>query len=311
MLRNPKKFNGLVKAWNELKAECGESLYERDVKMRDGRLARAQWGRKIVMEETSTTKLNRCGEILCGPLFVSEKHSWPESNGEHMLPVLQINLDKCGRIMKMDFGTGILQVWNYQGSPENIVRVLPPEDVKKEYLVREIPEPILAIEDDSFFFTPITWRENDEGSSGAITGYGKKHFEVQEGDAGVYITGLEVKVEEKRVRKFAGQGKGKSPWQWVKQGRKSVWIPVEADKRKLKRIQMLIEKVEKLEMEIQRDFQISGSGIGGSFSPYRYFAYERPPVLLNIWPSEPHFFDAQLFYEKQPDGSFKYSFEFS
>ena len=300
-LPNPKKFNDLVNIWSKLKAECGELMcggliYGHNIKLMDGELARAQWGRVIRTKKIPTAKLNRCGEIFCGPLFVSEKHSWPESNGKHMLPLFQINLNYWGRIMKMDFGAGVLQVWACQVDiSKQIVRVLPHEDVKKKYLIREIPEPILAIDEDYPNSIPITWRESDEGESWAITGYGEKHFAVQlwKDDIDDCLPNLEVEV---------------------KQGRKLVRVPVEMTEQKRKRIQILVEKFKVLANEACKDFETWSDSIGGSFSPIQYNASERPPVLLNVETDyEPYFWgdsgNAQIFYEKQPDGSFKYSFE--
>lgn len=294
MLRKPKKFNDFVKAWDKLKTECSESFRECDIPDMDGRLARAQWGRVIRTKEIPTAKLNRCGEIYCGPVFVSEKHPWPESDGKHMLPLFQINLDKWGRIMKMDFGTGVLQVWASQVDIwGRTVRVLPPEDVKKEYLVREIPEPVLAIKDDSPNSIPITWRENDRGTSWAITGYEKRHFAVQlwKGNVNGIVESIKNAYKPKHVS--AGMSM-----------------------QKAKKIKTLIAKFKKLGMEAVRDFETQSDSIGGSFSPIQYFAYERPPVLMSIGTSyEPYFWgdsgNAQLFYEKQPDGSFEYSFDWS
>lgn len=294
MLRNPKKFNDFVKVWHELKTECGESLSEHDVKAMDGRLARAQWGRAIRTKKIPTAKLNRCGEIFCGPLFVSEKYPWPESKGKHMLPLFQINLDKWGRIMKMDFGAGILQVWAGQVDTwDQTLRVLPPEDVKKEHLVREIPEAVLAIEEDFPNSIPITWRENDRGTSWAITGYEKRHFAVQlcKDDVNDIVKGLEKAYKPKQVS--AGMST-----------------------QKVKKIKTLIEKFKKLGIEAVRDFDDQSDSIGGSFSPIQYFAYQCSPVLMSIETSyEPYFWgdsgNAQLFYKKQPDGSFEYSFNWS
>lgn len=294
MLRNPKKFNDLVKAWSKLKIECGESFPEWETEGMDGRLARAQWGRAIRTKKIPTARLNRCGEIFCGPIFVSEKHPWPESEGMHMLPLIQINLDKWGRIMKMDFGTGILQVWACQVDiMKQNVRVLPPEDVKKEYLVRKIPEPVMEIYDDYPNSIPITWRKNDEGTSWAITGYEERHFAVQlwEDDINDIAESIEEACEPKQAS--------------------AVMSP-----QKAKKIMTLIAKFKKLGMEAVSDFKTWSCCIGGSFSPIQYFAYERPPVLMNIGSTYELYSwgdggNAQLFYEKQPDGSFEYSFEWS
>lgn len=297
MLRSPKKFNDLVKVWNELKTGCGESLWEHDVKRMDGRLARAQWGRAIKMEKIPTAKLNRCGEIFYGPVFVSEKHPWPESEGRLMLPVLQINLDKWGRIMKMDFGTGILQVWDCQVNISKLtVRVLPPHDVKKEYLVKEIPETVMALDEGRLGMSnavPLKWRECDGGTSWHITGYEKRHFAVQlrKDDVNYIVETLEDAYKQKQVS--AGMST-----------------------QRVKKIKTLIAKLKKLGMEAVKAFEDRPDSIGGSFSPIQYFAYERPPVLMYIETSyDPYCWgdsgNAQLFYEKQPDGSFKYSFDWS
>ena len=124
---NPKKFNDAHRAWLKIKAEAADYLDQWDVDRLDLLFLRAGWARRPFVYRVPLDELDRCGDILSGPLFASEKHPWPvNSNGLYMLPCLQINLTECSRVMQAEYGTGMLQVWGDQ------------EDVAKFYL-RLIP----------------------------------------------------------------------------------------------------------------------------------------------------------------------------
>jgi hypothetical protein len=65
---------------------------------------------------------------------------------------------------------------------------------------------------------------------------------------------------------------------------------------------------------IENNFQPRSDSNGGSFYPIQYTPDEKPPVLINF-SAEPYGWgadgNAQIFYEKQADGTFKYSFDWS
>ena len=230
-------------------------------------IERAQWGMDSVYKEVPTEKLDRCGNILFGPLFVSCMYPWPQSHGGYMLPILQLNLSNISQVMGMDFGSGVLQVWSCQKSLTKFdVRVIPEHDVSAKYLEHVIPQSILMFKADSSNLISMNWLPQSGGKSLTISNFKNKHFSFQFYD-GDFLSVID-----------------------------------EADNGKLLKKITLVEK----------EYQPHSDCIGGSFLPIQYFAYEKPPVLMSL--SEhylPFIGSAQVFYERQLDGTFKYSFDWS
>ena len=70
-------------------------------------------------------------QVLCGFPFTSQKWPWPlGSNGLHMQPVAQINLENVGKLLRLPLGTGLLQIWGCvdMGLRDHSVRIIPPQD---------------------------------------------------------------------------------------------------------------------------------------------------------------------------------------
>ena len=71
-------------------------------------------------------------QVLCGFPFTSQKWSWPVgSNGLHMQPVAQINLENAGKLLRLPLGTGLLQIWGCvgMGLRHHSMRIIPTSDL--------------------------------------------------------------------------------------------------------------------------------------------------------------------------------------
>lgn len=70
-------------------------------------------------------------QVLCGFPFTSQKWSWPVgSNGLHMQPFAQINLEHAGKFLDMPLGIGLLQIWGCvdMGLRDHSIRIIPTAD---------------------------------------------------------------------------------------------------------------------------------------------------------------------------------------
>ncbi|MFZ4860019.1 MAG: DUF1963 domain-containing protein [Desulfuromonadaceae bacterium] len=71
-------------------------------------------------------------QVLCGFPYTSQKWSWPVgSNGLHMQPVAQINLENVGKLLRLPLGTGLLQIWGCvgMGLRDHSIRIIPTQDL--------------------------------------------------------------------------------------------------------------------------------------------------------------------------------------
>lgn len=92
-------------------------------------------------------------QVLCGFPFTSQKWSWPVgSNGLHMQPFAQINLEHAGKFLDLSLGTGLLQIWGCVGMG------------LRDHSIRIIPTADLSDSLDNFYPSDAPWLKTDDGS---------------------------------------------------------------------------------------------------------------------------------------------------
>lgn len=285
---NPKKFNDAHRAWLKLKAEAADYLRQGDVERIDKLFLRAGWARNPFVSRVPLSELDRCGDILSGPLFVSEKHPWPANiNGLYMLPCLQINLTECSRVMKAEYGTGMLQVWGDQEDVSKFyLRLIPRRDVQAKYLSHENPL-LNQMAGNKNSIIPTEWIEDE--IAWVISGYGDLYFTAP----GLFNG--EPLINPDEIEQIS---------------------PLDKELySKVKRICRLEARYIELVKEFNSLFDPSGYHLGGTFYPIQYGAADMPEMLWSIGSEYPYCWgdegNAQIFYEKLNDGTLSYSFRWS
>ena len=101
--------------------------------------------------ETFDRNSRLADQIVKGFPFTSSKHPWPKSSdGSHMQPVAQLNLEMASRLIGAALGAGLLQVWSNPTLTEPIIRVISTQD---------LGEPI-----DAFYPPEAPWLSDDDES---------------------------------------------------------------------------------------------------------------------------------------------------
>ncbi len=95
----------------------------------------------IENERVNEEGIDRKANMFGGHPFTSDKHPWPlnESGNPHY-PLVQIDLQQISDLLKMDFGSGLLQVWLdiTDADLPHIIRLIDPADMD-ESLLLDIP----------------------------------------------------------------------------------------------------------------------------------------------------------------------------
>jgi hypothetical protein len=98
------------------------------------KLARPYWVPKRVVQDLNL-HADRICDLIGGIPYVSEKNTWPidTKTKEHLQPIIQLRLEKAGRLLKCNIGKGLLQVFGYStdvyGELRFQHRVISPDDL--------------------------------------------------------------------------------------------------------------------------------------------------------------------------------------
>jgi hypothetical protein len=114
-----------------------------------------------------TLRADRVCDLIGGVPYASENNLWPvdSETKEHLQPILQLRLEKAGRLLGRDFGSGLLQVFGY--STENYGqlrfwhRVIRPECLR-DPVCMSIPDSIarsIDFDDVNHEKSKILWRK--------------------------------------------------------------------------------------------------------------------------------------------------------
>lgn len=158
MARDPKKITQIRNLIQEIKAKCYPEESDDGCARRNKKSARAMHDRPYLdqleelevwvesgawswpprLKEVPAEKINRCGDVLKGPLYTCKGYEWPMHKKVPMIPFIQLDLGRCSRVSRVDFGTGLLQVWFgydlFMGE-DAFIRVVPADQVHKSKLL--------------------------------------------------------------------------------------------------------------------------------------------------------------------------------
>lgn len=134
MARNPKEVAQMRKLIGKMKRNCPDVDYleELEVWINTG-----VWSWPPRLKEIPAEKINRCGDVLNGPIYTCEGYEWPMHENLPMVPFIQLDLKRCSRVSGVDLGAGLLQVWFgydlFMGE-DAFIRVVPADQVHKDKL---------------------------------------------------------------------------------------------------------------------------------------------------------------------------------
>lgn len=123
-----------------------------------------------------TSIKQRTEDLLGGFPFTNDDYPWPVGGveGLHMQPIVQLNLEKAGKLLDFDFGQGLLQIWGVVGSGRDsfdIVELAFDSDFKKGIFARIIPSDQTLGVPSEFFPEFAPWlgcKENDQDRVGLL-----------------------------------------------------------------------------------------------------------------------------------------------
>ncbi len=122
-------------------------------------------------KQQDRTSINqRAVDLLGGFPYTSAAYPWPIGGAEalHMQPIVQINLEKAGKLLNFDFGEGVLQLWSIVGKDQNSfdsVQLAFDPDKTKGILARVIPLKELTQKPSDFFPEFAPWLSTRSSSS--------------------------------------------------------------------------------------------------------------------------------------------------
>lgn len=180
----PEELTNLQQLYEEIReAINAEFLDDLDSYFSD-RLKTGAWAFDPKLKEMPPEQIDRCGEVLYGPVFSCKEYEWPEHNGFPMSPIIQLDLEKCSQLGGIDLGSGLLQLWigHRQHLEDALIRVIPLEFVNEANLT-SIP----TFDPEITTSVPVDWaleeddRIYDMPMPRQITGYKPKRFTSQLG----------------------------------------------------------------------------------------------------------------------------------
>ncbi|MDP3211914.1 DUF1963 domain-containing protein [Methylotenera sp.] len=240
------------------------------------------WAWDPILKKVSTGDIDRCGDVLYGPIYTCSGYEWPEYGGFPMVPIIQLDLDRCRDVSGMEFGSGLLQVWNghKQDVQDSMVRIIPNSSVSKDNLL-----PIPKIDRMLTFNIPPDWTidliEDEDISETAvqIIGYKAKRFTSQ-------LT-------------FGAKGVFGKPSNWASSG-----VPLEK-----------IKSFDEILKSNSKKWSPANNHLFGTFEPIQYSGSERDTPLFCF--EGDYGFDwgdggnAQLFFRKDESGNVSFYMDWS
>jgi hypothetical protein len=133
-------------------------------------------------QDRSSAK-HRIADLIGGFPYTSEAYPWPVggADGLYMQPVIQINLKEAGKLLKFDFGEGLLQIWSVTGKDEKSFspyEMALDADKSKGVLLRIIPVEEISKTPDNFYpeFSPWLKSESRKDKGGLLFIEPDKHM---------------------------------------------------------------------------------------------------------------------------------------
>lgn len=277
MTRNPKEITQMRKLISKLKANCPDldRLEDYEEWVNSG-----VWSWPPRLKEVPAEKINRCGDVLNGPIYTCEGYEWPKYNNLPMVPFIQLDLKRCSRVSGVDLGTGLLQVWFGCGlimGEDAFIRVVPADQVHKDKL---LPVPAFDMEKlgDStpayLFWADTGWRAT---KATQIVSYKYRYFTLPHA----------YTFREEHREQLLGLGKN--------------------CKQMIKELDSMIE--------FSRERFSTGTHLMGTFGSIQYYPSECPTPLF-CFEGDLEFYNfgdgnGQLFFIKDSTGKISFSLDWS
>lgn len=291
--RNPKEINQTRKLVSKIK-KCCPYLFDLDcLDSLEENLNCGAWSWSPILKEVPAKKINRCGDVLNGPIYTCEGHEWPMYENLPMVPFIQLDLKRCSRVSGVDLGTGLLQIWFGCGlfmGKDAFIRVVPANQVHKNKL---LPVPAFNMEklsDSTPAYSNWANAEYDEPAT-QIAGYKRRRFTLPD----IYVNTADSGIDVKHWKLEEPRNKRKKP---------------DLSEECLQLIEQFIE-LRKYALENWRP----GTHLMGTFDYVQYSPKEKPTPLFCFGGGEEcyNFGDgnAQIFFEKDNTGKITFSFDWS
>lgn len=246
----------------------------------------AAWSWRPITQAVTDHQVDRCGEVIMGPLYSCQEFPWPEASGFPMAPLIQLDLKKASEIGGVPLGDGLLQVWmpHDVNSSSLFVRVVPRACVEVSQLtpVVMVPEEMSPLQ-----VRDTVWSDEQEefvhGPSFQITGYEPQRFTCQ----------------------IAHPIQDNHPVKTLTDAPEIQALIKDFDKK----LKPLIKKGPK-------GFNPGDGHLFGTFTRVQYAASDMPKPLFCFESDDLGFMwgdggNAQLFYEFGPDGQVAFTFNWS
>lgn len=133
----------LVSAIDTCLSQCGAQLDAMEVEQLDELRKAAmalKWTYPAKYKFKKLSRENRTKSLISGPLYISERYTWPfDNDGKPLEPICQLILSEIGSIADIYLGRGLLQLWMSNGI--GTLRLIPDGDVKIDQLL-DVPDEI-------------------------------------------------------------------------------------------------------------------------------------------------------------------------
>lgn len=293
--RNPKEVNQMRKLVSKIKKCCPDIFDLEGLDIIKAKLNWGTWSWSPILKAISAKKINRCGDVLNGPIYSCEGYEWPMHENLPMVPVIQLDLKRCSEVSGADFGSGLLQVWIgfklFMGK-DAFIRVVPADQVHMDKLQ---PVPFFDIEKLEEGWAPMAsfgWAkpEHDRELATQIVGYKHRRFTLP--DIYVDTANMGIDAERWEVEK-------------LKNKRKKPDLSEEC-------LQMIWQFVELRKYAYEN--WGTGTHLMGTFDTIQYSQEERAFPLFCFDGEEKFNFgdgNAQIYFEKDNTGKMSFSMEWS
>lgn len=290
--RNPKEVNQTRKLVSKIR-KCCPDIFDLDCLGRlEENLNCGAWSWSPILEKVPAKRINRCKDVLNGPIYTCEGYEWPMYENLPMIPFIQLDLKRCSRVSGVDLGTGLLQIWFGCGlfmGKDAFIRVVPADLVHKDKL---LPVPAFDMEklSDS---TPAYsyWADSEDAVPATrIAGYKRRRFTLPD----IHLDTADSGIDVEHWELSKPRGKQKRPG-----------LSDEC-------LQMIGQFVE-LRKYVLENWR-PGTHLMGTFDTIQYSQRERAfPLFCFDGAEEFNFGDgnAQIFFEKDNTGKMSFSLDWS
>jgi len=180
----PDAFTEIVNLWKEIKVEFFDDGTNTEANSYEDALSTGAWCWEPIFSRCSPAEIDRLGEVMLGPFFSSEEYPWPESNGQPMIPLIQIDLDNASKIGGVNVGSGLLQV--FAKVEDKYGKNIYTREIERGAVLREKIHPVPEFSDEIDGFASVAWAQSELAVDKfytdrlciQISGYTEKRFSL-------------------------------------------------------------------------------------------------------------------------------------